>query len=85
MLDGGAAALVTWIERTGGDTVAVRARRVSRDGRAGAPVTIATSSAARASGFPRMGVTGAHVVFAWTVPGRPSAIRVARAATAEFR
>lgn len=85
LLDGGAAALVTWIERTGGDTVAVRARRVSRDGRTGTPVTIATSSAARASGFPRMGVTGSHVVFAWTVPGRPSAIRVARAATGEFR
>ena len=85
MLDGGTAALVTWIERTGGDTVAVRARRVSRDGRAGPPVTVATSSAVRASGFPRMGVTGSQVVFAWTVPGRPSAVRVARAATAEFR
>lgn len=71
-------ALVTWIERTGGDTAAVRARRVRPDGRASEPLTIASSSAARSSGFPRMAVSGYDVVFAWTVPGRPSAIRVAR-------
>lgn len=71
-------ALVTWIERTGGDTAAVRARRVRPDGRASEPLTVASSSAARSSGFPRMAVSGNDVVFAWTVPGRPSAIRVAR-------
>ena len=81
--DGGA--LVTWIERIGGDTAAVRVRRVGRDGRAGAPLTIARSSAARASGFPRMALTGSDVVFAWTAPGRPSAIRVARAAVTSLR
>jgi hypothetical protein len=48
-------------------------------------VTIATSSAARASGFPRMAATPSGVLFAWTVPGRPSAVRVARAQLAEFR
>ncbi len=78
-------ALVTWIERIGGDTAAVRARRVSRAGKPGTATTIATSSATRASGFPRMAVTGSDVVFAWTVPGRPSAVRVARARLAEFR
>lgn len=81
--DGGA--VVTWIERTGGDTAAVRARRVSSDGRTGAPITIATSSAARASGFPRMALAGTNVVFAWTVPGRPSALRVALAPLADLR
>jgi hypothetical protein len=81
--DGGA--LVTWIERTGGDTAAVRARRVSAQGQVGMPVTIASSSAARASGFPRMALTGNDVVFAWTVPGRPSAIRVARVPLAELK
>lgn len=81
--DGGA--LVTWIERIGGDTAAVRVRRVGRDGRAGAPLTVATSSTARASGFPRMTMTGSDVVFAWTVPGRPSAVRVARAAVTSLR
>lgn len=83
LADGGA--LVTWIERIGGDTAAVRARRVSANGQAGSPITIASSSAARASGFPRMALTGNDVVFAWTVPGRPSAIRVSRMPLAELR
>jgi hypothetical protein len=81
--DGGA--LVTWIERVGGEVAAVRARRVSRDGKAGVTTTIATSSVARASGFPRMAVTGSNVMFAWTVPGRPSSVRVARAPLTEFK
>jgi hypothetical protein len=76
---------VSWIERVGGDTAAVRVRRVTADGRAGAPLTIATSSAARASGFPRIAVSGDHAMFAWTVPGRPSAIKVARLPVANFR
>jgi hypothetical protein len=71
-------ALVSWIERTGGDTAAVQVRRVRANGRTGATRTIAISSAARASGFPRMAVTGSHIVFAWTVVGKPSAVRVAR-------
>ena len=78
-------ALVTWIERIGGDTAAVRARRIGRDGKVGIATTIARSSAARASGFPRMAVTDSDAVFAWTLPGRPSAVRVARARVAEFR
>lgn len=78
-------ALVTWIERTGGDTAAVRARRVTVGGTVGVATTIASSSAARASGFPRSAITGTDVVFAWTVPGRPSSIRVARARVADFR
>ena len=73
-------ALVTWIERIGGDTAAVRLRRVSRDGTLGATRTVARSSAARASGFPRMVISGPDVIFAWTEPGKPSHVRVARAA-----
>jgi hypothetical protein len=80
--DGGA--LVTWIERTGGDTAAVRTRRVDSDGTLGPSTTIASSSAARASGFPQMALTASHVVFAWTVPGQPSVVRVARARVEEF-
>lgn len=75
---GDGSALVTWIERTGGDTAEVRMRRVSTGNKLGAVRTIAVSSAARASGFPRMALTGSDVVIAWTVPGRPSRIRVAR-------
>ncbi len=83
LADGGA--LVTWVERTGGDGAAVRARRVSRDGKPGTPVTIAASSAARASGFPKTVITGSNVMFAWTVAGKPSVVRVARASVGEFK
>lgn len=72
------AALVSWIERTGGDAAAVRVRRVERNGRTQSPLTIASSSAARASGFPRMVLAGDHMVFAWTEPGRPSQVKIAR-------
>ena len=82
--DGGA--LVTWIERTGEDAAAVRSRRVPGTGSTpGTPLTIATSSAERASGFPRTAVTGRDVVFAWTVPGKPSEVRTARAPVSAFR
>ena len=73
-------ALVSWIERTGGDTAVVQARRVAADGKPDAPIAIATSSAARASGFPRMVMHGRGAVFAWTEPGKPSVIRLARLA-----
>lgn len=81
--DGGA--LVTWVERVGGDVGAVRARRVARDGALGSATTIASSSVARSSGFPRMTITGSNAMFAWTVPGRPSSVRVARTSLTEFR
>jgi hypothetical protein len=76
---------VTWIERTGGDTAAVRTRRVTIDGTIGPTTTIASSSAARASGFPQMAITPSDVIFAWTVPGQPSTVRVARARLAAFQ
>ena len=78
-------ALVTWVERIGGDTAAVRVRRVKRDGSRGAAMTVASSSAARASGFPKLAVTGSNLVFAWTVPGKPSMVRVAQAPVSAIR
>ena len=72
------AALVSWIERMGGETAAVRVRRVDGGGRVDAPMTIASSSAARASGFPRMAIAGDHAIFAWTEPARVSLVRIAR-------
>ncbi len=77
-------ALVSWVERVGGDVAAVRARRVRRDGTLSLPVTIATSSAARASGFPRMAIADKHAVFAWTMPGKPSQVRVSRLELADI-
>lgn len=77
--------LVSWIERTGGDTASVRVRRVREKEGAGAATTVASSTAARASGFPRMALAGEQVYFAWTVPGSPSTVRVARANAGDFR
>ncbi|MGH7721089.1 MAG: sialidase family protein [Gemmatimonadaceae bacterium] len=79
-LDERGAALVSWVERIGGEGAEVRIRRVDPNGEMGEPLTVAASSAARASGFPRMAATGEgrDVILAWTVPGTPSAVRVAR-------
>jgi hypothetical protein len=72
-------AAVTWLERVG-DGAAVMLRDVSATGARGAATTIAQSSAARASGFPRMALANGSLIFAWTQPGEPSRVRVARAA-----
>ena len=78
-------ALVTWIERTGGDTAQVKLKRVRDDGRVGPSVSIATSSAQRASGFPRMVISGEYAYFAYTQPGRPSHVRFSRIAWKNIR
>ena len=71
-------ALVSWIERTGGDTAAVRVRRAASGQPPDSAVTVASSSATRASGFPRMVIRGDDAIFAWTEPGKPSAVRLAK-------
>ncbi len=78
-LDDSSGAFVSWIERIGGDTAEVRVRRIDREGRLEEPVVVASSTTARASGFPRMVRVGRELVFAWTEPGTPSFVRVARA------
>jgi hypothetical protein len=70
-------AMVSWLERGTGDTAFVRVRRVLRDGRTEAPMTVSRSSGARSSGFPRMTRIPGGVMLAWTEPGTPSNIRVA--------
>lgn len=72
-------ALVSWIERVGSDAAEVRARYVGPTGEMGQPITVASSSGERASGFPRMVRAGDRIVFAWTEPGSPSRVRVAHA------
>jgi hypothetical protein len=90
-LDDEGGAWVSWVERTGAvggaggagaEGAEVRLRHVAPDGSAGEAMTIASSSAARASGFPRMARAVDGLVLAWTVPGRPSRVRVARVTTA---
>lgn len=69
-------ALVSWIERLD-NRAEVRIRRIYANGRRGPSLTIATSSAERASGFPHMVVRGRDVILAWTEAGRPSQIQAA--------
>lgn len=75
--------LVSWLERSGEDA-AVRVRRVQRGGESGPPVTVAASSAARASGFPRMLRVGDEVIFAWTDPGPTGGVRISAARLRDF-
>jgi hypothetical protein len=84
LLDDGSA-IVSWLERTKGDTASVRARRVRAKEGVGAAVTIAASSAARASGFPRMVRVKEQLYFAWTQPGRPSAVKMSRTSVGTFK
>lgn len=71
MLSDGSA-LVVWLERN-----EIKARRVHPGGKRGAALTIAESSGARASGFPRIARAGDEIIFAWTAPGKPSRVRTA--------
>lgn len=74
----GDAVLVSWIERQGGDTAQVRMRVVRRDGTIEPAVTVSPSSGARSSGFPRMARDGDGVTIAYTLPGKPSQVKLAR-------
>jgi hypothetical protein len=73
-------ALVSWLERGRDEQARVQVRRVAADGTAGPTQTVAESTGARSSGFPRMVRSGDRVVFAWTAAGDPSRVRVATAA-----
>lgn len=58
-------ALVSWLEPFG-DKVVLQVVRVYQDDHKDASLTISTTSAARASGFPQMEVIGTTVYVAWT-------------------
>jgi hypothetical protein len=72
--------LVSSIER-GPDGAFLVAREVRRNGRLGDVTRVVATSSDRASGFPRMAVSGRQVVFAWTESsqGRATGIGVATA------
>ncbi len=76
-LDDGSAA-VSWLERTDSASAEVRMRRVRRDGSMGAPIVLARSAGARASGFPKIARQGDALIVAWTDVGEASQVRVAR-------
>jgi hypothetical protein len=61
--------VVTWLERTGGENAEVRMRLVAPDGTLSRPRRVTSSTAARASGFPRMSLlpwAPESVLVAWT-------------------
>lgn len=66
LLDGGDA-LVLWMNQAG-EGSEIKLQRVSTRGPVGTPLVVARSTAARASGFPRLVRSGGEVVVAWTDP-----------------
>lgn len=73
------AAVVSWMERGEGESADIKLRRVQSDGALSEPLTVAQTTSARTSSFPRMGAVGKDVVLAWTDLAAPSQVRVARA------
>jgi len=76
MLEDGSA-LVMWLDADGTQARIQAARVTGRE--AGETMTVARTSAARASGFPRMVKSGKRVIFAWTEAGTRRQVRVAAA------
>jgi hypothetical protein len=77
LADGSAA--VVWLERKGKDAE-VRVRRIGPEGTLNAPVTVATTSPARASGYPTIAAAGKRdVLVAWIETGSPGRVRAAAA------
>lgn len=74
-------ALVTWLEMRDKEAL-IQARRAGPDRPVGEVMTVARTSAARASGFPRIVRSGDRVVLAWTEAGKPSQVRTAMARVA---
>ncbi len=70
------AVLVSWMERAGAGAE-IRVRMVRADGAFEASRTVAETSGARASGFPRMARTEDAVIVAWTEVGESGGVRVA--------
>lgn len=79
VLDDDARPVVLWMERISADSADIRVRRVGANAALSPAVTVARISANRRSGFPRMVKSGDRLVFAWTVPGEQTQVRVASA------
>lgn len=75
--DGAGRAMVSWLERVGDAGAEVRLRSVTPDGTKSPTIVVASSAAARSSGFPRMVRSGDQLVFAWTQPGDTARVRMA--------
>ncbi len=67
---------VSWIVANG-NSADVIVQAVDLDGNLGARQTIASTSSARASGFPRIARSGERLIIAWTEPGASPSLRTA--------
>lgn len=74
-------ALVSWIEKVE-DKAEIRVRRVLPDGTTFPSIVVATTTAQRSSGFPKMVATEDAVFLTWTNPNPPSSVFTARAVLA---
>ncbi|HVR69669.1 MAG TPA: sialidase family protein [Vicinamibacteria bacterium] len=72
----GGDALVSWLEQVA-PGAEVRVRTASPSGRRGPALTVAASSEARSSGFPRLERAGGEVVLAWRDAAEPPRVRTA--------
>ena len=71
-------AVVSWLDQSR-LRAEIRFQRIGVDGDAGPAYKLATTVAARSSGFPQMVLAGGRLLFAWTEVGEPSALRTASA------
>jgi hypothetical protein len=72
-----ASTAIVWLERKGAGGE-IRVRRVAPDGGLAPPVTVGTTSPARASGYPSIAVEGPRdVLVAWTETGSNRRVRAA--------
>lgn len=69
-------AVVSWLEQSRG-RAEIRFQRIAVDGEAGPTYKLATTVAARSSGFPQMVLAGDRLLFAWTAVGEPSTVKTA--------
>jgi hypothetical protein len=70
-------AIVSWLARAERGGAEIRLRTIDADGEAGDMQVLATTSAARSSGFPQMISLGDRLVLAWTEAVEPARLRTA--------
>lgn len=57
--------LAVWLEKTAGEKVEVRLRRLAQDGSMGTPLTVTQAPPARGAGFPKIAVSGKQILVVW--------------------
>jgi hypothetical protein len=70
-------AFVVWISSSGVDGAVLRLRRIDSRGHMSDPVTLASVTPGRSSGFPRLARADGDIMVAWTDAATPSRLRAA--------